>query len=154
MLKIVLSLTIALITTACTCSSKPVSDTQWVALCISSSDWPKLIDEINRFGKEHHLKVIGGIEENGPLGKAGLNVALAQGYNYYFGDDLDLWITNDPFRHSVLQFSAIGRGGPMSHKQWELARKFLRSITRVAPLAGGTKQEPRCPSSSATQTPR
>jgi hypothetical protein len=137
----------ASITAACMCSEGgKVPDNQSIPMCMAQSDWPKLIAEMNRFAEANNLKLIGGIESR-PDGKASLNVAVAQGYNYYFGDTLDLWITSDPFRRNVINYGAVGRHNPINHEEWELARALLREISPVASRAHGTKQNPRCPTS-------
>jgi hypothetical protein len=135
------------------CSAEDVPDNQSVMLCIAKEDWPKLISAMERFGRVNDLKLIGGVEPD-PDGKPSLNVALAQGYNYYLGDDLDLWITSDPYRANVISYGAIGSDNPINHEQWKLARKLLRRIQPPASLARGTRQDPHCPEPKATQTPR
>jgi hypothetical protein len=112
-------------------------------LCVAPQDWPKLISAFRAFGQANDLKLIGGVDEN-PDGKPMLNVALAQGYNYYFGDDLDLWVTSDPFRPNVIDYAAVGRYNPITPAQWRLARGGLKAILPVTSFAGGTRQEPKC----------
>jgi hypothetical protein len=122
-------------------------------MCIAQRDWPKLIAAMERFGAANKLKLIGGVEPD-PFGKPSLNVALARGYHYYLGDNLDLWITSDPFRPGVISYGAVGRRNPINHEQWQLARGLMREIRPLASLAHGTRQEPSCPQLQPTQTPR
>ena len=135
------------------CHAEAVPDNQSVMMCIDREDWPKLIAVMDRFGRANRLKLIGGIEQ-GIDGKPMLNVALAQGYSYYFGDDLDLWIVSDPYRPSVISYGAVGKQNPITHEQWELTRALFRAIRPLASLAQGTREEPQCPQHEATQTPR
>jgi len=122
-------------------------------MCISQSDWPKLIAAMDRFARAHRLKLIGGVEPD-PDGKPSLNVAVAKGYNYYLGDSLDLWITSDPFRPNVILYGAVGRHNPIDHEQWELARGLMREILPIASIAHGTRPEPTCSQLKTTQTPQ
>ena len=139
--------------TSCMCTAETVPGNQSVAMCIARGDWPKLIAAMERFGRVNNLKLIGGIEPDAN-GKPSPNVALAQGYNYYLGDDLDLWVTSDPYHANVISYGAVGSDNPISHEQWELARKLLREIQPPASLAQGTRQNPHCAQPVPTQTPR
>jgi hypothetical protein len=112
-----------------------------------------MISIMDRFGKAHGLKRIGEIEEL-PDRKPMLNIALAGGYNYFFGDSLDLWVTSDPFREGVISLTVIHRDERPTHEQWELGRSLLRELRPLASLAHGTREAPRCPQLESTQTPR
>jgi hypothetical protein len=135
------------------CHAEVVPDNQSVMMCVAQKDWPALIATMDRFGRANELKLIGGIEE-GDDGKPMLNVALAQGYNYYFGDDLDLWIVSDPVSPNIISYGAVGKHNPINHRQWELTRSLLRAIQPLASMAKGTREEPQCPQIETTQTPR
>jgi hypothetical protein len=116
--------------------------------CLARSDWPRLISIMDRFGKVHRLKRIGDVDELPNL-KPILNTALAGGYNYYFGDSLDLWFTSHPFNEGVIAFSVTHRDKRPTHEQWELARSLLREIRPLTWPVSGTRENPRCEPSKA-----
>jgi hypothetical protein len=122
------------------CYSKPaILAVPQVAMCFPHARWPDLMNTMKVFGKQHGLKFIGGLDAV-PISKdkdvPQLNVALAQGYNYYLGDDLDLWITSDPFKRDVVDFGAVV-GSPATPEQVNLARGLL---ARIAPLGSPARK--------------
>ena len=89
-------------------------------LCIKRSQWPRLLEQMKKFGASHGLELHGGIDEVTPDGRAQLNAYLAQGYSYYIGDDFDLWFTSDPFRDDVVILGGIVKTNrlPQSKSGW------------------------------------
>ena len=67
--------------------------------------------------------------DEGPLAKPPIfNYYLAGGYNYVFGDDLDLWLVSDPFREGSVGFGAVPRHKPMTAEQMKLALGLVAAI--------------------------
>jgi hypothetical protein len=146
---------LAFATAACFRAGSPLPDDQTTSFCLHKKDWPQLIEVVDEFARLHGLKRIGGADESAD-GRPMLNVALADGYNYYFGDDLDLWITSSPFVENATSLSVIHRDKRPTHEQWQLGRGLLKAIKPLTWSASGSKQNPSCaPQSKAPpQTPQ
>ena len=136
------------------CYSKPSKlAVPQVVMCVQQARWPDLLNEMKIFGQQRSLKFFGGVEvtslpedknvsqfKNVPQ----FNAYLAQGYNYYLGGDLDLWITSDLFKLGAMYFSASVKSSA-TPEQANLARGLL---ARIAPLgsplgSGATNQSAR-----------
>ena len=106
-------------------------------VCIPQGKWPTLLAAIHSFGAAHNLRFIGGAELIGTTDRDRplLNASLAQGYNYYLGDDLDLWVTSRPFEPGVVDLAAVVKR-PATNEQRALSRAFLAQVTSMgAPVA-------------------
>ena len=113
--------------------------------CIPQAKWPELIASARLYGSQQGLKLIGGTDMI-PLSNKDvpmLNVALAQGYNYYFGDDMDLWITSRPTEPGVVDFAAVVKQ-PATRQQRILASAFLDRLNAIAPQARRESQHAIC----------
>jgi len=109
--------------------------------CMREANWPKLLDVMRGVGQRHDMELHGGIEKDRD-GKRQFNAYIARGYSYLFGDDLDLWITSNPFKNDEMSFGGISKK-PWKQSDTEVAREIM---TAAAPL--------RCEDGNATQTPR
>jgi hypothetical protein len=95
------------------------------------------------FGAEHHLEFHGGIENDSPDGPI-LNVYLAQGYSYYFGDDFDIWFVSNPFRNNLVTVGGIVKHKPITPKQQALATGLLSEVSSFTRPASGSPDNPTC----------
>ena len=114
--------------------------------CVPKDRWPALLALMRDFGAAHGLKLIGSSEQigMGDHDRELLNAALAQGYNYYFGDDMDIWLTSDPFRPEVVYAAAVVRK-EATPTQRALAQGFMNRLAKFAPRAHqGADGMPSC----------
>ena len=83
----------------------------FATVCIQPTRWQDTLSVMHAFGAQHGLEMHGGVERRSD-GLQNLNVYLARGYSYWWGDDLDLWLTSNPHdqRETVL--------GGISKKPW------------------------------------
>ena len=109
--------------------------------CMREANWPKFLDLMRGVGQRHNMELHGGIEKD-PDGKPQFNAYIARGYSYWFGDDLDLWITSNPFKAGEMSFGGISKK-PWKQSDTEIAREIMAA---GAPL--------RCEGEKPTQTPR
>ena len=97
-------------------------------LCIARDRWPELISLMKQYGQRHSLSFHGEMTE-GPRGEPPVfNYYLAAGYNYVFGDDLELWLVSNPFREGNVGFGAVPRHKPVTAEQMKLALDLLAAI--------------------------
>ncbi|MGI8841625.1 MAG: hypothetical protein ACR2F8_12715 [Caulobacteraceae bacterium] len=113
-------------------------------ICLEESKWPVLLRTMADFGTIHHLELHGGIEKNGPNGRHMLNAYLAQGYNFYFGDDLDLWFVSDPFRPRVIALGVILKRKPITPEQMALANGLIVQLHDFSSAASGPETDRHC----------
>jgi hypothetical protein len=113
-------------------------------LCVKKSEWPTLIAELKAFGVAHDLELHGGIDNATPDGRPQLNVYLAKGYSYYFGDDLDLWFASDPFRSDVVNLNAPVKKKPLTRDEQALADELMTSVVNRYPQANGPSDNLSC----------
>lgn len=110
-------------------------------LCLRQGQWPRLLSTVTAFGRRNGLEAHGGIEP-GPQGPD-LNVALIRGLHQFGGDDLDLWITSDPFRPDRINFGVIAKN-PLTPDDAMLTRRLLAEIApltcRPAPAAAQSRK--------------
>ena len=94
--------------------------------CVQQSNWPKLLDVMRTVGARHGLKMHGGIEKypDGPL----FNAYIARGYSYWFGDDLDLWITSNPHDEGDMSLGGISKK-PWTQADTEIARELMSAAS-------------------------
>ena len=84
---------------------------------------------MQQYGQEHSLSFHGEMTDAEALRKPPIfNYYLAGGYNYVFGDDLDLWLVSDPFREGAVGFNAVPRHMPVAPEQMKLALGLLAAI--------------------------
>lgn len=113
--------------------------------CIPQSRWPALLSALKDYGTIHQLKFIGGVETIGEKNAPLLNVALAQGYSYYFGDDMDLWLVSRPFESDpeLVDFAAVVKK-PATAEQRALALELMKKIQAIGPIAKQSGGRPVC----------
>jgi hypothetical protein len=136
-----ISIATALTLSAC---EKDVPQSQMPHLatfCMHEANWPKFLDVMRRVGERHDMALHGGIEKHSD-GTQLFNAYVARGYSFWFGDDLDLWFTSNPFKPGEMSLGGISKK-PWKQSDTQIAREI---ITAAAPL--------RCESEKATQTPR
>jgi hypothetical protein len=97
-------------------------------LCVPRNRWPDLINRMQWHAEENRLSFHGEMTESPSGGPPIFNYYVAAGYNYVFGDDLDLWITSDSFQEGRLDFNAVPRHKPMTAEQMKLALGLLTTI--------------------------
>ena len=101
----------------------------FAVFCVQPARWHDLLAVMREFGTGHGLELHGGIEKRSD-GIQSLNVYLARGYSYWWGDDLDLWITSNPHVRGETTL------GGTSKKPW--AKSDLRMahdlLAALAPL--------------------
>lgn len=112
-------------------------------LCLTRSDWPRLLATMRAFGAQHGLEMHGGIDDS-PLGPM-LNVYLAQGYSYYFGDDFDLWFVSDVSDTNVVYLNGVLKRKPITPEQQALAAALLSHLSTFTRRAVGPSDDPTCP---------
>jgi hypothetical protein len=81
------------------------------------------------FGAKHGLELHGGVEKDSN-GLENLNVYLARGYSYWWGDDLDLWLTSNPHLQGKTYLGGISKK-PWTKTDLEMAHDLLAAL---APL--------------------
>jgi hypothetical protein len=109
--------------------------------CMHEANWPKFLKVMRSVGQRHDMQLHGGIEKAAD-GKPQFNAYIARDYSYWFGDDLDLWITSNPFKAGEMSFGGISKR-PWKQSDTEIAREV---VTAAAPLW--------CESQKTTQIPR
>ena len=114
-------------------------------VCIPKGKWPALLAAMKSFGATHDLRFIGGaelirtVDKDRPL----LNASLAQGYNYYFGNNLDLWITSRPFEPGIVDLATVVKR-PATNEQRALSRAFLAQVTSMGAPAAQSGEKASC----------
>jgi hypothetical protein len=71
----------------------------------------------------------GGIETYSD-GRQTFNAYIARGYSYWFGDDLDLWITSNPFVEGEMHLNGISKK-PWKEFDTDTARKIIASAEQL-----------------------
>ncbi len=149
-LRLIPLLAIVCIATSCDLSTSRTPDDyggaaetagpQFANYCISASQWPRLVATMRKFGAQHGLELHGG---DGATG-ARLNVYLAQGYSYYFGDDFDLWFVDGPFRKDVVGLDGVLKRKPITPEQQALAKALMAEVDKFSRKATGPSDNPSC----------
>jgi hypothetical protein len=100
--------------------------------CLEPAHWQDALSVMRDFGARRGLELHGGVEKGSGLY---LNAYLARGYSYWWGDDLDLWLTSNP--HIQRQTSLAG----ISKKPWTKADlQMVRDLlTALGPLQCNTR---------------
>jgi hypothetical protein len=75
------------------------------------------------FGVRHGLELHGGVEQRSD-GIQSLNVYPARGYSYWWGDDLDLWLTSNPHVQGQTALGGISKK-PWTKSDFQMARDLL-----------------------------
>jgi hypothetical protein len=78
------------------------------------------------FGGRHGLELHGGVEKRSD-GIQSLNVYLARGYSYWWGDDLDLWLTSNPHVQGQTFLGGISKK-PWTKSDLQMARDLLTAL--------------------------
>ena len=97
--------------------------------CLEPVRWQDLLSVMREFGTSHRLELHGGIEKRSD-GIQSLNVYLARGYSYWWGDDLDLWITSSPHVRGQTSLGGISKN-PWTKSDLQMAHDLL---AKLAPL--------------------
>lgn len=79
-----------------------------------------------RVGGLHGLELHGGVEKRSD-GIRNLNVYLARGYSYWWGDDLDLWVTSNPHVEGQTFLGGISKK-PWSKADLQMAHELLAAF--------------------------
>jgi hypothetical protein len=100
--------------------------------CLKPTQWQGALSVMREFGATHGLELHGGVEKR-PDGIQSLNVYLARGYSYWWGDDLDLWLTSNPHVQGQVSLGGISKK-PWTKSDLKMARDLLAAF---APLQCG-----------------
>jgi hypothetical protein len=113
------------------CSAKPIPPDRGYSerLCISPADWPRVMSLMKAFGATHGMAFHGEVEPfakdvPGARAQGQMNFALIRGPSEIGRDELDIWLTSDPFTPSEGHFNVTTRR-KTTPEQAALARKFL-----------------------------
>lgn len=102
--------------------------------CLMPAQWPNALSVMREFGGRHGLEMHGGVEKRSD-GLQNLNVYLARGYSYWWGDDLDLWLTSNPHVKGETSLNGISKK-PWTKSDLQMAHDLVRAL---APLKCATK---------------
>jgi len=91
--------------------------------------WQDALFAMRKFGARHGLELHGGVEKRSD-GLQNLNVYLARGYSYWWGDDLDLWLTSNPHVQGETSLGGISKT-PWTKSDLQMSHELL---TALAPL--------------------
>lgn len=94
--------------------------------CLKPTQWSDAISAMRQFGSRHGLELHGGIETRSD-GVQSLNVYVARGYSYWWGDDLDLWLTSNPHAPSETSLGGISKK-PWTNSDLQMARDLLTAL--------------------------
>jgi len=91
--------------------------------------WQDALFAMRKFGARHGLELHGGVEKRSD-GLQNLNVYLARGYSYWWGDDLDLWLTSNPHVQGETSLGGISKT-PWTKSDLQMSHDLLPAL---APL--------------------
>ena len=100
---------------------------------------------LKQFGSKHGMEMHGGVDIDTPDGRPMLNVYLAQGYSYYFGDDFDIWLAGDPFRQDRVDVNGIVKNKSSIPGQQALAAALLSDIRKFSIVPKDIDSDHPCP---------
>jgi hypothetical protein len=95
----------------------------FATFCVEKANWQDLLATMRDFGASHGLQLHGGIDASRPHEPV-FNAYLSRGYSYWWGDDLDLWITSNPFVRGKMNYGGIAKK-PWTKADLETAHRLL-----------------------------
>lgn len=101
----------------------------FATFCIPPAHWQNALSVMHAFGAKHGLETHGGVEKRSD-GLENLNVYLARDYSYWWGDDLDLWLTSNPRAQRETTLGGISKK-PWTQSGLKMAQNLLATL---APL--------------------
>jgi len=101
----------------------------FATFCLMPAHWQDALFAMRKFGARHGLELHGGVEKRSD-GLQNLNVYLARGYSYWWGDDLDLWLTSNPHVQGETSLGGISKT-PWTKSDLQMSHELL---TALAPL--------------------
>jgi hypothetical protein len=113
-------------------------------LCVGASARADVIQYMKAFAARRGLEFHGEEDNFTPDNRPEINAYVAQGYNYYFGDDFDVWLVGDPFRPSVVYVNGVVKRMPVTREQNELAKTLLAGLSNITKPAQGPPDNPNC----------
>jgi hypothetical protein len=117
----------------------------FATICIRQKNWPQLLATLKNFGSLHRMEMHGGIDTNTPNAQPMINVYLAQGYSYYFGDDFDIWFAGDPFGKDRIDVNGVVKRKPITREQQALATALLSEIREISVAPNNLNSDHPCP---------
>jgi hypothetical protein len=99
----------------------------FATFCIQPAHWQDALSVMHAFGARHGLEMHGGVEKRSD-GFQNLNVYLARGYSYWWGDDLDLWLTSNPHVQAETFLGGISKK-PWTKSDLKMAHDLLAALT-------------------------
>ena len=93
------------------------------SFCLKPTRWGGLLSLMREFGASRGLELHGGIE-TGSDGLRTFNAYLARGYSFWWGDDLDLWMTSNPHVEGETFLSGISKS-PWTATDLRMAHDLL-----------------------------
>lgn len=109
--------------------------------CVQPANWDHFLQAMREFGAKHGLELHGGVETH-PDGKRLFNAYLARGYSYWWGDDLDLWVTSNPYVERRMTLNGISRK-PWTFSDYLLANELLAKTVSLRCFEPGNGWLPR-----------
>jgi hypothetical protein len=128
---------LAVLTLAATACSQPETKTNYtVKLCIPTKNWGRLEKTMRDFGERSGLEFHGEIASLSRMKPAkklhdSLNYALISGLHQFGGDDIDLWLTSNPFAADEVYLNVLSKHD-LTPKQRSTAVDFRRTLNALA----------------------
>jgi hypothetical protein len=98
----------------------------FAAFCIQPARWPDTLSVMRVFGARHGLELHGGVEKRSD-GLQNLNVYLVRGYSYWWGDDLDLWLTSNPHVQGETTLGGVSKK-PWTESDLKMTHDLLAAL--------------------------
>jgi hypothetical protein len=98
----------------------------FAVFCLTPAHWQDAVSAMRKFGATHRLQLHGGVEKRSD-GLENLNVYLARGYSYWWGDDLDFWLTSNPHVQGQTSLNGLSKK-PWARSDLQMAHDLLRAL--------------------------